>query len=157
MKFSTKEDVEIPIENCFRMLSDFEFFETAALRRGADVVRTDANAQPDVGASWDVRASFRGKPRNFKLEVSEYDVPNSMKFDAKSGGMLAHFLIELVALSRNRTRMRIELDVKPKTLSARLLIQSAKLARNRLNRRFKNRVAHFAEDIEDRYKRSSRS
>jgi len=49
-----------------------------------------------------------------------------------------------------------ELDVRPKTLPARLLMQSAKLTRNTLNKRYKTRIGHFAEDLEDRYKRSAK-
>ena len=153
MKFSTKEDIEVPIEACFDMVTDFEVYERAGLRRGADVVRVDSLRQPGVGAAWNVKADFRGRTRKFDIEVAEYDAPSKINVGAQSGGMLAGVLVELVALSPNRTRMRVELDVKPKTLSARLLLQSAKLARNRLNKRYKNRVAHFAADLEERHKR----
>ena len=36
-------------------------------------------------------------------------------------------------------------------LSARLLLQSLKLAKNNLTRKFKLRIAEFAENIEDDY------
>lgn len=157
MKFSTKEDMEIPIADCFEMLSDFETFERAGLRRGADIARTDDLGRVAVGASWSIKAEIRGKDREFLVELVEFERPNEMRFAAVSGGMTASFLVELVALSRGRTRMRVELEVKPKTLSARLLMQSAKLARNTLNRRYKHRIAHFATDLEDRYKRDMRA
>lgn len=154
MKFATKEDLEVPIDTVFSMLTDFESFERAAMRHGADIARDDPNAVTGVGLSWQVKATLRGKRRTFTVVMSEYDPPHQMVFDASSDAMGSKFLVELVALSRNRTRMRNELDVRPKTLAARLLLQSAKLARSTLNRRFKTRVAHFAEDLEDRYKRS---
>ncbi len=154
MKFSTKEDLEIPIEETFGLLSDFESFERAGMRHGAEISRTDKLTTPSVGMGWKVRATMRGKPRNFTIELSEYDRPNQMTFNVNSKNVKAHFLVELVALSRNRTRMRVELDVRPRTLSARLLMQSAKLARNTLNRRYKNRISHFATDLEDRHKRN---
>jgi hypothetical protein len=80
-----------------------------------------------------------------------------MLFDVATKNMAATFLVELVAMSRLRTRMRIELDVRPQTLSARLLMQSAKLARNTLNRRYKVRIAHFSSDLEDRHKKGLRT
>lgn len=157
MKFSTKEDVEIPIDDAFELLSDFESFERAALRHGAEVSRSDDLTQPGAGMTWKVRAKFRNKQRQFNIVLSEYDPPTQMAYDIGSPNLKGTFLVELVALSRNRTRVRVELDVRPKTLSARLLMQSAKLARNTLNRRYKNRVSHFAADIEDRYKRGARA
>lgn len=154
MKFSTKEDLEVPIDTVFDMLSDFEGFERAAMRHGAEISRLQPAVPAGRGTGWRVKATFRGKRRDFEVHVSEFDRPNQMSFEAMSDGMKGAFLVELVALSRNRTRMRMELDVRPKTLAARLLMQSAKLARNSLNRRYKTRIAHFAEDLEDRHKRS---
>lgn len=157
MKFSTKEDVEIPIDDTFTMLSDFESFERAALRHGAEVNRADDLQQPGPGMAWKVKAELRNKMRKFDIMITDYDRPNLMSYDLNSKNMRGAFLVELVALSRNRTRVRVELDVRPKTLSARLIMQSAKLARNTLNRRYKNRVAHFASDLEDRYKRGTKA
>jgi hypothetical protein len=157
MKFSTKEDLEIGINEVFVMLSDFESFERMFMRHGVDVVRDDQMSEVDVGAKWKAKAEFRGRMRDFAVELIDFDRPNCMQFNSESGGMAARFTVELVALSRNRTRMRVELDVKPKTLPARLLMQSARLARNTLNRRYKTRVANFAEDMEDRYVRGLRA
>jgi len=63
--------------------------------------------------------------------------------------------IELVALSLNRTRISIEIDLTPQGLSARLLLQSLKLAKTNLSRKFKLRVAEFAEDVEEGFARRS--
>lgn len=156
MKFSTKEDLEVPIGDVFERLTDFDGFEKAALRYGADVVRVDEGGETPVGMSWQLKAKIRGKLRKFVVTLAEHDRPNEISYDITSPAIRAQFLIELVALSRKRTRMRMELDVRPKTLPARLLMQSAKLTRNTLNKRYKTRIGHFAEDLEDRYKRSAK-
>jgi ABC-type siderophore export system fused ATPase/permease subunit len=46
--------------------------------------------------------------------------------------------------------MTVRLEMKPKTLAARLLVQSLKLARNKLNRRYRKRVAEFVDLLENR-------
>jgi len=60
MKFSTKEDLEIPISESFDLLSDFESFERAGMRHGAEVVRTDDRKALEAGMKWDVKAPLRG-------------------------------------------------------------------------------------------------
>ncbi|MEP5762077.1 MAG: SRPBCC family protein [Litoreibacter sp.] len=157
MKFSTKEDIEIGIDDVFTMLSDFDGYERAMMRQGIDIARTDTLSEKRVGASWRAAGVLRGKRRVFDIEMFEYDRPSTMKFRAISTGIETKLSVELVELSRNRTRMRVQLDIKPKTLPARLLIQSARLTRNTLNRRFNKRIANFAEDMEDRHARELRA
>lgn len=155
MKFSTREDINAPIEQVFSALCDFEGFERQAMRRGAEVQRIDTLHEPGVGMRWQVDFTMRGRQRNVELELSRFDVPNEMVFSAKSAGMDGTFSIELIALSRTRTRMSIALEMLPLNLSARLLIQSLKLAKVTLNKRFKLRVADYAKGLEERLERSA--
>ncbi|MEO0745017.1 MAG: SRPBCC family protein, partial [Pseudomonadota bacterium] len=98
---------------------------------------------------------MRGRRRDMKLQMIRYDAPNDMGFSATSPGMDATFDVDLVALSRNRTRMSVALELKPLNLASRLLVQSLKLAKSNLTNRFKGRVADYAKVLEDRLKRSS--
>lgn len=152
MKFIAKEDIEVPIDDLFVMLSDFEAFERAALRRGAEVQRTDSLRKPGPGMAWKARFMFRGRERKLAVELVTLEAPGLMTFRGGSQALDGDFRIELVALSRRRTRMAISLEIAPKTLSARLMVQSLKLARNNVTRRFQLRVAGFAKDLETRYK-----
>ena len=153
MKFSAKEDIEAPIEYVFDALSDFESFERSAMRRGAEVERIDALAVPGVGAQWEIGFQMRGKPRLMHLELVEYDCPDAMAFHSKSGGLGGALDVELVAMSRKRTRLSMEIELKPQTLAARLMVQSFKFARGNLNKRFHLKAAEFAKELEDRYRR----
>lgn len=157
MKFSTKEDAEIPIEELFSLLSDFDSFERIAMRHGIEITRVDETPHPIEGMRWAARGQLRGKIRDVDVVLTRYDSPSEMMFMASSNGIHATFLTELVALSRNRTRARFELDIKPKTLSARLVLQSARLARSTLTKRYKTRVANYVEDLEDRFLRGARA
>jgi len=151
MKFSTREDIQASIENVFIMLSDFEAYERGAMRRGADVRRLSASADPVVGLSWEASFQARGKKRDVKVVLSQYDMPNGMVFDTTAKGLQTQLTLDLVALSRTRTRLTVGLELKPNSIPARLFIQSLKLGKTRLNKRYKDRVALFAKDLEDRF------
>jgi hypothetical protein len=153
MKFSAREDIEAPIDYVFRQVTDFEGFERAAMRRGADVEKFAGGAMDGVGTSWKVGFDFRGKARVMDGKLVELSSPNWMKFDGKLSGLQVELAIELVELSKRRTRLSVTTDLTPSTLSARLLLQSLKLAKNSLTKKYKMRVATFATDLEDRHRK----
>ena len=153
MKFSTKEDIDVPIDAAFVMLCDFETFERAAMRRGADVQRTDTLAALAVGMGWRGTFNMRGKRREVEMEMITFDKPNEMACECNSQGLMTLMSTELVALSKNRTRVMMSVDIKPLNLSARLLVQSLKLAKTSLTRKFKLRVSEFAKTLEERHAR----
>lgn len=151
MKFSTREDINAPIEQVFEMLSDFHVYERNALRRGADVQRIDRLTEPGVGMKWKAAFVMRGKLRKVEITLSEFDQPKRMIFWSASTGLSGQFSMDLVAMSRTRTRVSVALELKPQNLSARLMIQSLRLAKSSLNKRFKQRVAEICSDIEERH------
>lgn len=150
MKFSSKEDVEAPIGLVFDLLADFEAHERQAIRRGIEVQRTHTRTEPGVGMSWHALFDLRGKRRDIDVVVSAFDRPNSIHFTSDTQGLDGLLTMELIELSPRRTRMAIEVDLKPKTLSARLLVQSLKLAKKNLTKRFKLKVADYARALEAR-------
>lgn len=152
MKFSSIEDIEAPIDAVFMAVSNFSAIERSALRRGAQVQRVDRKTHPSTSIAWDVGFSFRGKKRDMLIELTEFDEPNRLLAQSLSGGLEGEVTVDLVALSRNRTRMSIDIVLKPKTLSARLMVQSMRLAKTKLTKRYRLKVAGFASDIEDRFK-----
>ncbi len=152
MKFVAHEDVEAPIDFVFEQVTDFAGIERSALRRGAEVQRVDDLAQPGPGMKWDAAFDLRGKRRELQLELTQLDPPHGLVVASRSPNMGGQMVLDLVALSRSRTRISVEIDMAPRTLAAKLLVQSMKLARNNLTRRFKTRVAGYAKDMEDRYK-----
>ena len=153
MRFKTREDIEAPMDYVFNVVSNFEGFQRQALRRGAEVARLDVLDRPGVGMAWDIAFPFRGKRREMQVELVEYEPPSHMVFDSHMTGMTGHMRIDLMALSRSRTRMVLAIELKPESLAARLLVQSIRLARGSLDKRFQLRVAEFAKNTEDRYSR----
>lgn len=155
MQFSTKEDIEAPIDEVFAMLSDFEGYERSAIRRGIEVRRETDVQPPGRGMAWTARFALRGKPRDLSLQLAQYDRPTAMRFAADSQGIDGTLTLDLLSLSKRRTRLAVVLEVKPKTLSARLLVQSFRLAKATLNKRFKLKVAAFAKSLEERQGRTA--
>lgn len=153
MKLTSKENIEVPVEQVFDMLTDFERHERLAMRRGAEVSRTDTQNEPGVGVGWDIVFGFRGKERKMNLEVTGFDRPHEMTLQAKLQGLDSDINIELVALSRKLTRLNVSIEIVPNTLSARLLVQSFKLAKGNIGKRFDARMTTQARDMEERYTR----
>jgi hypothetical protein len=149
MKFSSHEDIVAPIDAVFDAVTDFHAFERQALRRGAEVQRRDSLVEPGPGMTWDAAFMLRGKRREITIELTHMDRPNGLLADAWSNNLTGQFTVDLVALSRNRTRLSVTLALEPKTLAARLMLQSMKLARKTLTRRFRKRLAEFAADVEN--------
>lgn len=155
MKFSTKEDIEAPIDAVFDMLCQFDAHERSAMRRGAEVQRVDKLDQPGAGMKWEAAFDMRGKRREIEIEMVSFEKPTELGLKTVSPGLLGTMSFELMALSRTRTRLVTAFEIKPKTLSARLLVQSMKLAKTSLTKKYKQRVADYAKDIEDRYRLSA--
>jgi len=155
MQFSAKQDIEAPIEAVFAAVTDFDGFTTQALRRGAEVKRLDDLMGPCAGMTWQIGFDFRGKRRDMRIELLEVIQPSELKLCSATSGLDGHMTLELVALSRHRTRLGIEVELAPKTLSARLLTQSLKLARGSLSKRLRKRLEGFARATEENYRHRS--
>lgn len=151
MKFTAQEDIEASIDHVFSQVSDFAALERSALRRGAEVQRVVDLPEPGPGMKWDTAFMLRGKRREMTIELVEFDRPNGMVMISTSPNTSGRMVLDLVALSKGRTRLNVTIDVAPKTLAARLVFQSLKLARGNLNRKFRKRIAEFARDLEDRF------
>lgn len=151
MRFTTHTDISAPIDYVFEEAADFERFERIALRRGISVER-EGYAEDGACDKWSAGFSYRGRKRLLKLEITSFDPPNGFTIGSSSGGLTGSTIIDLVALSKWRTRLGVDVDVRPKTVPARLLIQSLKLGKRRLKRRFEDRVSQFAQEIEAAYR-----
>lgn len=135
MKFKVAEDVDAPIGFVFERMTDFSQFEADVKRRGADLRRVGNWTQIAEGVQWRGAVQVRGKKRKIEAELTDL-VPNeSAKVDITVGGMEAVYQMAFIALSPEVTRVATELDLKPRTLTARLIIQTLKLARGRVVRR----------------------
>ena len=155
MQLTTNEDIEAPIEYVFAAITDFDGFARQAMRRGAEVQRMDTLTEAGEGMIWQTGFDFRGKHRDLRIELTEFDKPNRLSAHTTMPGMTGSLVLELVALSRQRTRLSIDLQLAPQSLSSRLLVQSLKLARGNLSKRLSKRLTAFSRQTEENYQRTS--
>ena len=52
MKLTTRQDIEAPLDFVYARLTDFDHFERMAMRRGAEIERTDRLKTPGIGMAW---------------------------------------------------------------------------------------------------------
>jgi len=153
MEFNTRQDIEAPIAFVFEQVTNFASFEKQALRRGAEVQRRDALGQPGIGVGWDITFSFRGKDRHISAEITEFDRPNGYRIQSVASTIDADLVVDLLPLSKGRTRLTVTTTLSAKNLGAKLMLQSLKVAKSSLNARFRKRVEKFAMEVADRHTR----
>lgn len=152
MDFSARDDIEAPIDYVFQQVTDFPSFERSIMRRGGDVERLQGGDAAVVGTKWQVKFRMRGKERLVNAVLSQVDAPNGLTIDVTSPSVDGRMVVELVALSRARTRIHVHAHTGAKTIPAKLLFQSIRFTRGRTERRFKSLVTTFAEDVEARFR-----
>lgn len=151
MQLSSRTDIEAPIEFVYSALTDFEGWERAAMRRGADVSRTDKMRVPGPGMSWSIRFRFRGKDRQLAIKLLSWEPDAKLSFSGIGKLIEGAMSMDLVSLAPKRTRLVVSIEVKPLTIGARLFLQSMKLAKGRIQNKLNKRLGQLAADIEVRY------
>lgn len=152
MKFTTKSDVEAPLDFCFAALTDFDRWERSIRRRGATVSRIENAADP--APVWKADFSYRGKPRSAIIRLVQSVPDKRLAFVASGASVDAQVTLDLIALNPRRTRLAVVAEMTPNSLAARLFIQSLRLARGKVQGRFDDRVAQLAAELGDRHRTS---
>jgi carbon monoxide dehydrogenase subunit G len=156
MKLSKRQDIDAPIAFVFAELSDFESWENAALRRGADVRRTDQLAHVGPGMAWDLAFSYRGKPRRLSVRLVKLKSPGEIRFQGVGTSIDGTLSVDLLEMAPARTRVTVQMELSPRTIVARLFLQSLKLAKSKVDDRFKSRVSMVLDEIEARQRPQGR-
>lgn len=150
MKLYGQSDIDAAATDVFAVLTDFVHFEKVALRQGADVERTDRLRGYSVGSTWNVHFRYRGKGRHLAAELTALEPPSALNFEGKSGGFEFSVSMSLLPLAPRLTRLSVVLDVRPRTLAARIILQTAKLGRVRFEQRFSSRTEAFGRYLQRR-------
>ena len=120
------------------------------VRRGAAVRRVDPAHEPGAGMAWDIAFDLRGKRRELRLDVAQFDRPEKIMIRGLSEPLDIALEMTVIALTRSKSRLMFEVEVKPRNMRARLMLQTAKLGKAQLDRKFADRVGAFLSDLSAR-------
>ena len=148
MKFSTEQVVASPCEDVFAALTDFARFEREARAHGAEIHRTDTLTRPGQGMKWRAKFETRGRERELFAEVARMNDPRDLYFVGKIGGMEGELEFILTPNGDHETKLAVELNLRARSITAKLLLQSLKLARSNVAKRFRRRVKAFCRETE---------
>ena len=104
MKLSTREDIEAPIGVVFDAVSDFDGIERRLQARGIRVARDPDAPSEGPGRRWTADVSWRGRGHHIVAELAEVLEGRGYTVESASGGVVCHSVVDLVALSKTRTR-----------------------------------------------------
>ena len=154
MKLTAKTDLEVPAAAVFAGLVDHPSWEREAIRNGVEIERPPGSPVTGVGAEWRVRGHFRGKSRKVLVRIEELTQDQKLVLGIDGPSVDGNCRLEVMVLSPRRSRLRVDLEFKPKTLAARLFINTMRLAKGRVQARFENRLGQLGARIKDRYERN---
>ncbi|MEM9974843.1 MAG: SRPBCC family protein [Pseudomonadota bacterium] len=146
MKFSCQQDIDAPLEAAFAAVADLDYLERQLLRRGIEVVRTDARELPGTGMGWAGDLFWRGQTFPVVAEVVEWAPSEMASLSAQSGGLRGGLQARFTPLSRGSTRVRIGMTITGAGFRDKMLLQTVKLAKARLDRQFSEIVAAYLND-----------
>ena len=119
MKLTAKTDLEVPAAVVFAALIDTPTWEREAIRNGVEVERPPGTPDSGVGAEWRIRGHFRGKARKLTIRITEMTPDQRVSMGLDSPSVDGVVQVEVMVLSPRRSRLRADLEIKPKTLAAR--------------------------------------
>lgn len=151
MKFSTRIDTDLPAEKLFEAIGDFDALERMLIGKGASVSRIDPTQEPGITMGWNVGFDWRGRRRDLRLAVTRFDRPEQITMAGRSNALDLLVNATVVALSRVKSRLIFETEVKPRNMKARLMLQTAKLGKGQMDRRFQRRVDEFVTQMSGRH------
>ncbi|ARE39397.1 hypothetical protein RGUI_1256 [Rhodovulum sp. P5] len=149
MNILTQAEIAAPIDEVFAALTDVGRFEAAATRRGAEVTRLCTRPEPGKGSTWQIRFDFAGKPYLLEARIADFARPQAITLHAHASGLDGVGAITLEEREPSRTGLAVSVNLRPRTLPARLLLQTIKLARARLTDRMEAAIGRIAQELEE--------
>lgn len=141
MKLAMRQDEKVSAAVMFDAIADFSNIELMLRRSGVAVTRVEQDHGHVIG--WELEFDWRGQSRALRLDLVRFDRPEVMVLSGQSDSFDIFVQLTVVALSRVKSRLMFELEIKPRNIRSRLMLQTAKLGKARIDRNFKRQVSKF--------------
>jgi len=148
MKFVNHTDIRRPVSAVFAHITHFEMLERRARDAGIEVERIAGDGSAKEGAEWRVTGHFVGAERETHVRLVTVIEPSLLEFRNSAPGFEIEFDAHLLLLAPNRTRLRTVIDIRARSLAARVMLQSARLIRSRITKRIDQALKKAAKRIE---------
>lgn len=152
MKFKVAEDVDAPLDFVYSRMADFSRLEDEIRGRGAELRREGNWTQAAEERAWKGSVTVRGKPRRIDAVIGHMAENDTILVESKVGGMDCSYEMTFYEMSPTITRIAKVLELKPNSLSARLIIQTLKLARGRVLQKMTGSLVRRGNEIEADYR-----
>lgn len=152
MKFKVAEDVDAPLDFVYSRMADFSRLEDEIRGSGAELRREGNWTQAAEERAWKGSVTVRGKPRRIDAVIGHMAENDTILVESKVGGMDCSYEMTFYEMSPTITRIATVLELKPNTLSARLIIQTLKLARGRVLQKMTGSLVRRGNEIEADYR-----
>lgn len=153
MKLSTQEDIEAPQDEVYQAVTDFDQFEKQLRQKGVDVIRKSSKIPNVPELSWKASFVWRDRSHQVDAELVSVDPGQGYAIEGIGSGIKCMTVVDLLALSDQRTRLFVSLDARATTFGSRVLLHSIRLVKGSISNRFRTRVADFAAGIPGRSSR----
>lgn len=145
MKFATRQDAALPAERLFAAVADFDRLQRLVLRDRAQVEALPP--EPGALARWRLVFAMQGKTRDAVLRLTERTA-DSQTFEGHCDGLDLTLAMRVEPLAPDRSRLAVQMELRPRSLRARLTLQAAWLGKAILDEKFVRRVAGLVAAIE---------
>ena len=147
MKFSTRRDTELTADQLFAAMTNFDRIERMLLRRRVAVTRIDTAQEPETDMGWNIRFDWRGRERDLRLQLVRLDRPERMSISGQSDAFDLALDMTVIALSRSRSRLIYEADIRPRNMRARLIIQTTRLGKAQIDKQYERGIARMVDEL----------
>ena len=148
MKLRHEEDIAAPRDVTFAAFSDLDGLMAKLAPRGVELSRDDHPAPPASGSLWRTSIDFHGLVRSVEIRLQDLSPPRGYTLAGMSKELSAALAVSFEALGAARTRMALEITIRPRAISGHMLMPPLHMLRPKFEARLATHLGAWAREIE---------